>query len=144
MKKLLLNFFTFFVFLSYFLIFYFYLLLCQLSSNSSVLWQKSESQNGGNKNTKHTKFFEKRTFFFYRPIFSWHSIFFEIIFWFVFKESTLQCLKKIEGQIIVFNKKAVVKICRISNSKSLPWSLVKFRSEFFLVDFSRIVYWIFF
>ena len=32
--------------------------------NSSVLWQKGESQNGGNKNTKHAKFSEKRTFFY--------------------------------------------------------------------------------
>ena len=31
--------------------------------NSSVLWQKGESQNGGNKNTKHAKFSEKTTFF---------------------------------------------------------------------------------
>ena len=29
----------------------------------SVIWQKGESQNGGNKNTKHAKFSEKRTFF---------------------------------------------------------------------------------
>ena len=28
-----------------------------------VKWQKSESQNGGNKNTNHAKFFEKQTFF---------------------------------------------------------------------------------
>ena len=32
--------------------------------NSSVIWQKGESQNGGNKNTKHAKFSEKRTFFY--------------------------------------------------------------------------------
>ena len=31
--------------------------------NSSVIWPKSESQNGGNKTTKHAKFSEKRTFF---------------------------------------------------------------------------------
>ena len=31
--------------------------------SSSVIWQKGESQNGGNKNTKHAKFSEKRTFF---------------------------------------------------------------------------------
>ena len=31
--------------------------------NSPVAWQKGESQNGGNKNTKHAKFSEKRTFF---------------------------------------------------------------------------------
>ena len=29
---------------------------------SSVTWQKGESQNRGNKNTKHAKFSEKRTF----------------------------------------------------------------------------------
>ena len=29
---------------------------------TSVIWQKGESQNGGNKNTKHAKFSEKRTF----------------------------------------------------------------------------------
>ena len=29
----------------------------------SVIWQKGESQNGGNKNTKHAKFSQKRTFF---------------------------------------------------------------------------------
>ena len=33
------------------------------SGKSSVIWQKGESQNGGNKNTKHAKFSEKRTFF---------------------------------------------------------------------------------
>ena len=70
-------------------------------------------------------------------------IFFEKIFCFVFKESTLQCLKKIQVQITVFNKKAVVNISRISNSKRPPWNLVKFRSEFFLVDISRIVCCIF-
>ena len=31
-------------------------------SNLSVKSQKSESQNGGNKGTKHINFFEKRTF----------------------------------------------------------------------------------
>ena len=30
---------------------------------ASVIWQKGESQNGGNTNTKHAKFSEKRTFF---------------------------------------------------------------------------------
>ena len=29
---------------------------------SSVMWQEGESQSGGNKNTKHAKFSEKRTF----------------------------------------------------------------------------------
>ena len=31
---------------------------------SSVIWRKGESQSGGNKNTKHAKFSEKRTFFY--------------------------------------------------------------------------------
>ena len=50
--------------------------------------------------------------------------------------------KKIQVQIIVFNKKAIVKIYRIYNSKIPPWNRVQFRSEFFLVDISRIVCWI--
>ena len=33
-----------------------------LNSVSSVIRQKSESQNGGNKKTKHVKFSEKQTF----------------------------------------------------------------------------------
>ena len=50
------------------------------------------------------------------------------LFWedFLFRflrENTLQCLKKIQVQIIVFNKKAVAKMSRISNSKNPPWSL---------------------
>ena len=32
------------------------------TSKSSVIWQKDESQNGGNKITKKAKFSEKRTF----------------------------------------------------------------------------------
>ena len=51
--------------------------------------------------------------------------------------------KKIQVQIIAFNKKAHVKLSWISNSKTPPWNFVKFRSEFFLVDMSSIVYWIF-
>ena len=39
---------------------------------------------------------------------------------FVFKESNLRYLKKIRVKIIVFNKKAVVKISGIFNSKSPP------------------------
>ena len=105
-KNLLFDFFSFFVFLSLFLMFYFCLLLCQLPSNFQLT-----------------------------------CIFFENIFCFVSKESTLQCLKKIQVQIIVFNKKAVVKISWISNSKIPSRNLVKFRSsKFFLVDISRIVY----
>ena len=30
---------------------------------SSEMWKKSQSEKGGNKNTKHAKFSEKRTFF---------------------------------------------------------------------------------
>ena len=40
---------------------------------------------------------------------------------------------------MLFNKEAVVKISSISNSNSGSWNLVKFLSEFFLVNFSRIV-----
>ena len=48
-------------------------------------------------------------------------------------------LEKNSSSNIVFNKKAIVKISRISNSKNTPWNLVKF--EFFLVDISRTVSW---
>ena len=50
----------------------------------------------------------------------------------ILKESTLL-------QIIVFNKKTVAKISWISNLKSPPWNLVKFCTEFFLVNVSRIM-----
>ena len=76
-----------------------------------------------------------------QAIFRW-LVSFSTRFFFVSKESTLHFLKKIQVQIIFFNKKAVTKIYMISNSKSAPWNLVKFRSEFFLVNASRIVYWI--
>ena len=33
------------------------------SDKVSVIWQKGESQNGGNKNTKYAKFSEKRMLF---------------------------------------------------------------------------------
>ena len=46
--------------------------------------------------------------------------------------------KKIQVKIIVFNKKDM-KILRISNSKNPPWNLVKFCSQFFLVNISRIL-----
>ena len=52
--------------------------------------------------------------------------------------------EKIQVQIIVFNKKAVSKISRLSNSKSSPWNLVKFCIKFFLENVSRMVCWIFF
>ena len=61
-------------------------------------------------------------------------------FFFDFKESTLQYLKKIQIQIVL--KKTVVKISAISNSKSPSWSLVTIRCEFFLVNISRTVRWI--
>ena len=78
----------------------------------------------------------------YQAIFRWPPSFWDFVF-FVFKESTLQHLKKNQVQIIVFNKKIVVKMSRISNSKSLPWNLVKFRSKFCLVNVSIILCWIF-
>ena len=73
--------------------------------------------------------FDLLTFFVFFPLFlmsflslvmSSTCIFFEKIFLFVFKESTLKYLKKIYIQIIVFKKKAFVNIFRISNSKSSP------------------------
>ena len=67
-------------------------------------------------------------------------IFFDKIFYFVFKESTLlQCLKKIQVQVVVFNKKALVKLSGIFNSKNPPLNLGKFHDELFLVGMSRIV-----
>ena len=85
-------------------------------------------------------------FFFYlllcQAIFRWLASFLDLyIYIYIFlggggvKESnTLQYLKKSQVQIIVYNKKAVVLISRISNSKRSPWNLVKYRSEFFLVN----------
>ena len=67
--------------------------------------------------------------------------FFEIRF-FVFKESTLQYWKKIQVQITVFNKKAVIKMCSVFNSKRPPWNLVKIRTVFFVVSISKLVCWI--
>ena len=41
---------------------------------------------------------------------------------------------------MIFNEKAVVNFSRIFNSKVLPWNpYVKFRSQFFLVNVSKIV-----
>ena len=95
---------SFFTFLSLWSMFFFYLLLCQ-------------------------------------AIFRWLASFLDLyIYIYIFrgrgvKESnTLQYLKKSQVQIIVYNKKAVVLISRISNSKRSPWNLVKYRSEFFLVN----------
>ena len=70
-----------------------------------------------------------------QTIFGWLASF--LRFFFVFKESTLQYLKKIQVQIIS-NEKAVVKVSRTSNSKSPSWKLLKLRSEFFLVNVLRI------
>ena len=39
------------------------LIEASLAVKSSVIWQKGESQNGGNKKIKSAKFSEKRTFF---------------------------------------------------------------------------------
>ena len=94
-KKLLFDFFSFFVFLFLFLIFYFCLLLYQLSSN---FWLT--------------------------------CIFFEKTFCVVFKTSTLQCFKKIQVQLTVFDKNAVVKISRISNSRTHHETLLSFVASF--------------
>ena len=79
---LLFDFFSFLVFLSLFLMFFFCLLLCQEIVRLLASFLRR--------------------------------------FFFVFKENTLQYLKKIQVQITVFNKNTVVKISRISNSKSPP------------------------
>ena len=54
----------------------------------------------------------------WQTIFRWLASF--VRFFVLFQEKTLQYLKKIQVQIIVFNKKADVKISRISNSKTPP------------------------
>ena len=48
---------------------------------------------------------------------------------FSFVRRVLSSTIKIRVQIIAFNRKTVVKISRIFNSKSPPWNLVKFRIE---------------
>ena len=68
-------------------------------------------------------------------------IFFDIFF--VFKEELCSTWKKNHVQVMVFNKKAVVKISRISNPKSPLWNLFKFRREYLLINVSRIVCWMF-
>ena len=69
-------------------------------------------------------------FFFYIMQFLGGLHFFWEDYSFVFKESnTLPYLKKIEDKIIVFNKKAVMKISRISNSTRPPRNHVKFFAE---------------
>ena len=88
-------------------------------------------------------------FSFFVFLFLISMIFFCLLLWQVIlrwlpsfsKESTLQYLKKIQVRIIIFDKEAVVKTSRISNSKSLPWTLAKFRSDCFEVNASRIVCW---
>ena len=72
-----------------------------------------------------------------QAIFSWLASF--LRFFISFLRRALNAWKKIQVQIIVFNKKAIVKISRISNSKGPLWNLVKFCSEFFLVDISKVV-----
>ena len=51
----------------------------------------------------------------------------------VFKDSTLLDLKNTQVQIIIFDKKAILKISKISNSKSPPGNLVTFNSEFLVL-----------
>ena len=71
------------------------------------------------------------------------DLFWEDIF-FVFKESTLRYLEKLQVQIIVFNKKAAEKIAEDLQFKEPTMKpCVKFRSEFFFVNVSRIARWIF-
>ena len=67
----------------------------------------------------------------------------DLFFIFVFKERTLQYLKKSQVQIILFNKKVFMNIYRISNSKSPPWNLVKFCGNFLLVNVSWRLWQIF-
>ena len=76
-------------------------------------------------------------------VFRWLASFLRRFFFSFFKESTLECLEKIQVQIIVFNKKALVQLSGISSSKNPPWNLGEFCSNFFLVDMSRKVSWIF-
>ena len=77
-----------------------------------------------------------------KETFKWLASF--SMFVFIFKESTLQYLKKIQVQIIAFKKKTVVKVSKIPNSNSPLWNLVKFRCKFFLVNVLRLVCRIFF
>ena len=78
-----------------------------------------------------------------QAIFSWLASFLRR-FLFVFLGRALCSIwKNLRVQIIVSKKTVFVKISRIYYSKSLPWNLVKFRSEFFSVNVSRIVsFWL--
>ena len=73
----------------------------------------------------------------YQAIFRWCVTFLRIFF--LFLRRALHSTWK----MIVFNQKAVVKISRISNSKNPPWHLVVFHREFFLMNISIIMCWIF-
>ena len=64
-------------------------------------------------------------------------------FTFVFKKSTLQYLTKMQVQIIVFNKKLLRKFIWSPTERVHFETFVKYRSEFFLVNVSRIMCWIF-
>ena len=70
------------------------------------------------------------------------SILLSVFLWF-FRRALWSTWKKIQVQIRVSNKKAVVKISRISNSKGPSWNIDKFHSELFLVNVSKIACWIF-
>ena len=72
-------------------------------------------------------------------VFLWLASFLRFFISFL-RRALYSAWKKIQVQIIAFNKKAIMKLSGISNSQNLPWNLVKFRSEFFLVSMSRIVY----
>ena len=61
---------------------------------------------------------------------------------FFLRKTLCSTWKKLQVQIMVFNKKAVVKISTISNSKNSPWSF-SLENEFFLENVSRIVCLIF-
>ena len=70
------------------------------------------------------------------------SVLLSVFLWFL-RRALWSTWKKIQVQIRVLNKKAVVKISRTSNSKGPSWNTDKFHSELFLVNVSKIVCWIF-
>ena len=63
-------------------------------------------------------------------------------FFFVVKDTTVLYLKKPQVKTIVFNKKAVVKFLGSPTERANHETFVKLRSEFFVVNVSRIVCWI--
>ena len=73
-----------------------------------------------------------------QTIFRWIGLFWEDFF-FRFQVEHYAVLEKTQFQIIVFYKKAALKISRIFSSNSAPRNLVKFRKEFFLGNISRIL-----